>query len=87
MLSAARKRTHYCLYVLLDIFSRYAVAWMLSHRESGELAADLLEQSIREQGVEPDEIAVHADRVSAPSSKMLKQMMIDLGVKRSHSSA
>ena len=71
--------------MLLDIFSRYAVGWMLAHRESGELAAELQQQSIHKQGVEPDEITVHADRGSAPTSKTLKQMMIDLGVKRSHS--
>jgi len=43
-LRAAQKWTYYYLYVLLDIFSRYAVGWMLSHHESGELAAELLEQ-------------------------------------------
>ena len=84
-LRAAQKWTYYYLYVLLDIFSRYAVGWMLAHRESGELAAELLEQSIHKQRVEPDEITVHADRGSAPTSKTLTQMMIDLGVKRSHS--
>ena len=50
-LRAAHKWTYYYLYVLLDIYSRYAVGWMLAHRESGELAAELLEQSIRKQGV------------------------------------
>lgn len=84
-LRAAQKWTYYYLYVLLDIYSRYAVGWMLAHRESGELAAELLEQSIHKQGVEPAEITVHADRGSAPTSKTLKQMMIDLGIKRSHS--
>ena len=84
-LRAAQKWTYYYLYVLLDIYSRYAVGWMLAHRESGELAAELLEQSILKQGVEPVEITVHADRGSAPTSKTLKQMMIDLGIKRSHS--
>jgi len=84
-LRAAQKWTYYYLYVLLDIYSRYAVGWMLAHRESGELAAELLEQSILKQGVEPDQITVHADRGSAPTSKTLKQMMIDLGIKRSHS--
>ena len=84
-LRAAQKWTYYYLYVLLDIYSRYAVGWMLAHRESGELAAELLEQSILKQGVEPDQITVHADRGSAPTSKTLTQMMIDLGIKRSHS--
>jgi putative transposase len=84
-LRAVQKWTYYYLYVLLDIFSRYAVGWMLSHRESGELAAELLQQSYHKQGVDPEQLTVHADRGSAPTSKTLKQMMIDLGVKRSHS--
>jgi len=66
-LRAAQKWTHYYLYVLLDIFSRYAVGWMLSQRESGELASELLEQSVHKQGVQPDQITVHADRGSAPT--------------------
>jgi len=84
-LRAVHKWTYYYLYVLLDIFSRYAVGWMLSHRESGELAAELLQQSYHKQGVDPEQLTVHADRGSAPTSKTLKQMMVDLGVKRSHS--
>jgi putative transposase len=84
-LRAAQKWTYYYLYVLLDIFSRYAVGWMLAHRESGELAADLLEPSYHKHGVEPDQVTVHADRGSAPTSKTLTQMMIDLGIHRSHS--
>jgi putative transposase len=84
-LRAAQKWTYYYLYVLLDLFSRYAVGWMLAHRESGELAAELLEQSLHKQRVEPDQITVHADRGSAPTSKTLTQMMIDLGIKRSYS--
>ena len=84
-LRAVQKWTYYYLYVLLDIFSRYVVGWMLSHRESGELAAELLEQSYLKQGVDPEQLTVHADRGSAPTSKTLKQMMMDLGVHRSHS--
>jgi putative transposase len=84
-LRAVQKWTYYYLYVLLDIFSRYVVGWMLSYRESGELAAELLEQSYHKQGVDPEQLTVHADRGSAPTSKTLKQMMVDLGVHRSHS--
>jgi putative transposase len=84
-LRAVQKWTYYYLYVLLDIFSRYVVGWMLSHRESGELAAELLQQSYHKQDVDPEQLTVHADRGSAPTSKTLKQMMVDLGVKRSHS--
>lgn len=84
-LRAAEKWTYYYLYVLLDIYSRYVVGWLLSHRESGELAAELLEQSYHKHGVDPDQLVVHADRGAAPTSKTLKQMMVDLGVTPSHS--
>jgi putative transposase len=84
-LRAQAKWTYYYLYVLLDIFSRYVVGWMLAHRESGELAAQLLEETYRKQGVEPEQLTVHADRGSAPTAKTLKQLMVDLGVSPSHS--
>ena len=84
-LRAQQKWTYYYLYVLLDIFSRYVVGWMLAHRESGELAAQLLNETYRKQGVEPEQLTVHADRGSAPTAKTLKQMMVDLGVSPSHS--
>ncbi len=71
--------------MLLDIFSRYVVGWMLAHRESGELAAQLLRETYDKQGAEPDQVTVHADRGSAPTAKTLKQMMTDLGVTPSHS--
>ena len=84
-LRAARKWTYYHLYVLLDIYSRYVVGWMLAHRESGELAAALVEQTCDKQHVARDQLIIHADRGSAPKSKTLAQMFADLGVESSHS--
>jgi putative transposase len=84
-LRAAQKWTYYYLYVLLDIFSRYVVGWMLAHRESGELAARLVEETCVKQNVEAGQLVVHADRGSAPKSKSLAQMLTDLGVEASHS--
>jgi putative transposase len=84
-LRAAEKWTYYYLYVLLDIYSRFVVGWMLAHNESGELAAQLVEESCAKQGVEQNQLSIHADRGSAPASKTLKQKMIELGVTPSHS--
>ncbi len=84
-LRAAAKWTYYYLYVLLDIYSRYVVGWMLAHRESGELAAKLVEESCDKQGINHGELIIHADRGSAPKSKTLAQMFADLGVDPSHS--
>lgn len=84
-LRAAEKWTYYYLYVLLDIYSRYVVGWMLAHREDGELAAELVRESYEKQGVEPGQVIVHADRGSAPTAKTLAQLCADLGVEQSHS--
>lgn len=84
-LRAAQTWTYYHLYVLLDIYSRYVVGWMLAHRESGELAATLVEETCAKQQVARDQLIIHADRGSAPKSKTLAQMFVDLGVEASHS--
>ena len=84
-LRADRKWTYYYLYVLLDIYSRYVVGWMLAHRESGDLAASLIEQTCIKQQIARDQLVVHADRGSAPKSKTVAQMIADLGVEKSHS--
>ena len=85
-LRAARKWTHYQLYVLLDIYSRCVVGWTLAHRESGELAAKLVEETCAKQGIVHDQrLIIHADRGSAMKSKTLVQMFTDLGVEASHS--
>ena len=83
-LLAARKWTYY-LYVLLDIYSRYVVGWMLAHRESGALAAKLIEETCAKQEIAPDQLMVHADRGSAPKSKTVAQLFADLGIEPSHS--
>jgi transposase InsO family protein len=84
-LRAEAKWTYYYLYVVLDIFSRLVVAWMLAHRESGVLARDLFARACEQQGVEPGQLVVHADRGSAPTAKTLAQLHADLGVDRSFS--
>jgi putative transposase len=84
-LRAAEKWTYYYLYVLLDIYSRYVVGWMLAHVESGEFASQLIEEACAKQGVNRDQLVIHADRGSAPTSKTLAQKMVDLGVTQSFS--
>jgi len=79
------KWTYYYLYEVLDIFSRYVVGWMLATRESASLAERLLADSVRKQGVDPDQLTIHADRGSSMSSKPVALMLADLGVTKSHS--
>jgi putative transposase len=79
------KWTYFHLYVLLDLFSRFVVGWMLARQESGVLARRLIAESCERQGIEPGQLTIHADRGSAPASKTVAQLLADLGVERSHS--
>ena len=78
-----REVAYYYLYVVLDVFSRYVVAWMLAHRESGELATRLFDQAAEHHHIEPGQLTVHSDRGSAPTAKTLAQLYADLGMERS----
>jgi len=76
---------YYDLYVTIDIFSRYVVGWLVAPIESAELAKDFLEDSVITQGVDRDTLTIHADRGSSMRSKPVSQLLMDLGVTRSHS--
>jgi len=79
------KWTYFYLYVVLDVFSRYVVGWMLADTESAALAARLLDETCEKQGIERDQLTLHADRGTAMKSKLLAQKLADLGVTRSFS--
>ncbi len=76
---------YYDLYVILDIYSRYVVGWTLAPSESGELAKDLIADCLTRQHVTRDTLSLHADRGTSMTSKPVSQLLIDLGVVRSHS--
>ena len=78
-----KRWTYFYLYVLLDIFSRYVVGWMVAERESSALAARLIEQTCLKQGIEPQTLTLHSDRGAPMTSKCTAQMLADLGVTRS----
>ncbi|MDQ7839341.1 MAG: IS3 family transposase [Thermodesulfobacteriota bacterium] len=79
------KWIYYCLYVILDIFSRYVVGWMIAPRESAELAARLIKETCQKQGIDPGQLIIHADRGSSMTSKPVASLLMDLGVIKSHS--
>jgi putative transposase len=79
------KWTYYYLYVLLDIFSRYATGWMVAHREQASLAQKLIEESCEKQSIKPGQLMVHSDRGPSMSSKPVALLLADLGVTKSHS--
>jgi len=80
-----QKWTYLYLYVLLDIFSRYVVGWLLAHAESATLASELIAESCRKQGISPGQLTVHADRGSSMRSRTVAQLLSDLGVEKTHS--
>ena len=79
------KWTYYYLYVILDIYSRYVVGWMVASRESGPLAEVLIRQTCAKQGIERAQLTIHADRGSSMTSKPVAFLLADLGVTQSHS--
>ena len=80
-----RKWTYFYLYVILDVFSRYVVGWMVAHQESAALARKLIEETCRRQGITPEQLTLHADRGSSMKSKAVALLLADLGVTKTHS--
>ncbi len=78
-----KKWTYFYLYVVLDIFSRYVVGWMVADRENSALAGRLIEETCHKQGVEPEVLTLHSDRGAPMTSKCTAQLLADLGVTRS----
>jgi putative transposase len=79
------KWTYYYLYVILDVFSRFVVGWLISERESASLARELIAETCTRQGIQPDQLTIHADRGSSMTSKPVAFLMADLGVTKTHS--
>jgi putative transposase len=79
------KWTYFYLYVIMDIFSRYIVGWMIAHRESATLAERLIRETIEKQDIAPGQLVIHADRGSSMTSKPVAFLMADLGVTKTHS--
>lgn len=79
------KWVYFYLYVMMDIYSRYVVGWMVANKESGVLAERLIEESLRKQEVEARQLVIHSDRGGPMKSKPVAMLLADLGVTKSHS--
>jgi putative transposase len=84
-LKGPEKWRHFHLYVILDIFSRYVVGWMVANRESSKLAVRLIEDTCKKQSISSGELTLHADRGSSMKSKPVAYLLADLGVTKTHS--
>jgi len=79
------KWTYFYLYVILDVFSRFVVGWLVAPRERSDLAQDLIMQSCQNQRILPEQLTLHADRGSSMTSKSVAFLLADLGVTKTHS--
>jgi putative transposase len=79
------KWSYFHLYVIMDIFSRYVVGWLVADRESASLAQNLIEQTCQKQSIEPGRLTIHADRGSSMTSKPVAFLLADLGITKTHS--
>lgn len=79
------KWTYFYLYVIIDIFSRYVVGWMVATHESAQLAKRFIEETCSKQEILPGQLTIHADRGSSMKSKPVAFLLSDLGVTKTHS--
>jgi putative transposase len=79
------KWTYFYLYVIIDIYSRYVVGWMVAHREQDALAKRLIEETCLKQHIQEGQLTIHADRGSSMKSKSVALLLSDLGIIKSHS--
>ena len=79
------KWTYFYLYVILDVFSRYVVGWMVAHRETAALAEKLISQTCERQKIARNQLTIHADNGSSMRSKPVAFLLADMGVTKTHS--
>lgn len=84
-LAGPERGVYYELFVIIDIYSRYVAAWTVAEAETGELAEAFISDALDRQGIGRDQLTLHADRGSSMTSKPVAQLLVDLGVARSHS--
>jgi len=84
-LKGPAKWVYFYLYVILDVFSRYVVGWLIAEHESAALAEQLIAQSCTKQQIDPDQLTLHSDRGPSMTSKTVAQLLADLGVVKTHS--
>ena len=84
-LKGPAKWTCFHLYVILDIFSRYVVGWMVAEREGADLAERLIADTASRQAIAPGTLTLHADRGTSMRSKPVAALLVDLVISKSHS--
>jgi len=73
------------LYAVLDLYSRYVVAWMVSRKENSALAQQLMDEATHRYAIQPGQLTIHQDRGSPMVAHRYIDLMSELGVTLSHS--
>ena len=84
-LRGALKWQFFYLYVLIDIFSRYVVGWLVAGAENAGLAQALIDETCDKHGIARDSLTLHSDRGSPMRAKTTAELLVDLGVAASFS--
>jgi putative transposase len=84
-LRTSKRGVYFELYVIIDIYSRYVVGWTVAGHETGELAKAFIADTYKRHNIVKGQLALHADRGTSMTSKPVAQLLVDLGVDRSHS--
>jgi len=84
-LKGPAKWTYYYLYKIIDVFSRYVVGWMVSYKESAVLAEALIAETCQKHEIVPGQLTIHADNGSSMTSLTVGQLLMDLGITKTHS--
>jgi putative transposase len=85
LLPGLAKGSRFHLYVILDIFSRYVVGWLLARQECSHLAARLIRETCVKQGVQADQLTIHSDRGPSMKSQTVAELLAALGITKSQS--
>lgn len=83
-LRSYQKWTYFYLYVVLDIYSRYVVGWLIADCESKELARELIQKTALKHGIQPDNLTLHSDNGPSMTSHTLSQLLNNLGITKTH---
>jgi len=79
------KGVWYSLLVMIDIFSRYVVGWMLVRRSNAEIAKQFIADVVAREGIQPGEAVIHADRGTEMTAQPVCSLLDGLGLAQSHS--
>ena len=83
-LRSYHKWTYFYLYVILDIYSRYVVGWLIADCESKDLARELIQKTAIKYGIQPNQLTLHSDNGPSMTSHTVSQLLDHLGITKTH---